>query len=73
MSTEKLIPEELAAAPAISSSHSLRNYCEMPRIFEELPHATIVCVSRPDAGDISPLLLSYTIEVQYKQVRVIAL
>ncbi|KAI5658646.1 hypothetical protein M9H77_27439 [Catharanthus roseus] len=69
MSTEKLIPEELAAAPAISSSHSLRNYCEMPRIFEELPHATIVCVSRPDAGDISPLLLSYTIEVQYKQFK----
>lgn len=29
--------------------------------------ATIVSVSRPDTSDISPMLLSYTIEFQYKQ------
>ncbi|WOK96099.1 phospholipase D zeta 1-like isoform X1 [Canna indica] len=40
-----------------------------PRIFEELPTATIVAVSRPDASDITPLLLSYTIEFQYKQFK----
>lgn len=65
MSTEKLIAPPLA----MSSSHSLRYHCETPRIFEELPKATIVSVSRPDAGDISPLLLSYTIELQYKQFK----
>ena len=43
---------------------------EPTRIFDELPNATIISVSRPDAGDISPMLLSYTIECQYKQVRV---
>ncbi|RRT45693.1 hypothetical protein BHE74_00033787 [Ensete ventricosum] len=37
-------------------------------IFDELPTAKIVAASRPDAGDITPLLLSYTIEFQYKQV-----
>lgn len=42
---------------------------EPARIFDELPKASIVSVSRPDAGDISPMLLSYTIEVQYKQAR----
>lgn len=40
---------------------------EANRIFEELPKAVIVSVSRPDASDISPVLLSYTIECQYKQ------
>ncbi|XP_078439374.1 phospholipase D zeta 1-like isoform X2 [Wolffia australiana] len=38
-------------------------------VFEELPKATIVSVSRPDVGDISPLLLSYTIEFRYKQFK----
>ncbi|THU47396.1 hypothetical protein C4D60_Mb09t15040 [Musa balbisiana] len=38
-------------------------------IFDELPTAKIVAASRPDAGDITPLLLSYTIEFQYKQFR----
>ncbi|XP_068342401.1 phospholipase D zeta 1-like isoform X1 [Pyrus communis] len=38
-------------------------------IFDELPVATIVSVSRPDTGDISPMLLSYTIEFQYKQFK----
>ncbi|XP_050218111.1 phospholipase D zeta 1 [Mercurialis annua] len=42
---------------------------ESARIFDELPTAVIVSVSRPDAGDISPGLLSYTIEVQYKQFK----
>ncbi|OIW17691.1 hypothetical protein TanjilG_29041 [Lupinus angustifolius] len=39
------------------------------RIFEELPEATIVSVSRPDAADISPLLLTYTIQLRYKQFK----
>ncbi|XP_069144851.1 phospholipase D zeta 1 isoform X1 [Solanum lycopersicum] len=65
MSTDKLI--ENAPASAMSSTHSLRYYTEPATIFEELPKATIIGVSRPDASDISPLLLSYTIEVQYKQ------
>uniref|UniRef100_A0A7N1A048 Uncharacterized protein n=1 Tax=Kalanchoe fedtschenkoi TaxID=63787 RepID=A0A7N1A048_KALFE len=38
-------------------------------MFEELPKATIVSVSKPDTGDISPILLSYTIEFQYKQFK----
>ncbi|CAK9145612.1 unnamed protein product [Ilex paraguariensis] len=42
---------------------------ETTRIFDELPRAAIVQVSRPDAGDISPMLLTYTIEFQYKQFK----
>ncbi|GAV64170.1 PLDc domain-containing protein/PLDc_2 domain-containing protein [Cephalotus follicularis] len=42
---------------------------EQTRIFDELPKATIIHVSRPDAGDISPMLLSYTFEIQYKQFK----
>ncbi|XP_016433521.2 phospholipase D zeta 1 isoform X1 [Nicotiana tabacum] len=42
---------------------------ESTRIFDELPSATIIQVSRPDAGDISPMLLTYTIEVHYKQFK----
>ncbi|KAL2941083.1 Phospholipase D zeta 1 [Bienertia sinuspersici] len=38
-------------------------------IFEELPKATILSVSRPDVSDITPLLLSYTIELHYKQFK----
>ncbi|KAL0393292.1 UNVERIFIED_CONTAM: Phospholipase D zeta 1 [Sesamum radiatum] len=41
---------------------------EFARIFDELPKASIVQVSRPDAGDISPMQLTYTIELQYKEV-----
>lgn len=52
----------------MSSFFSFHQHPEATRIFDELPMATIVQVSRPDAGDISPALLSYTIEVQYKQV-----
>lgn len=43
---------------------------EHEQVFDELPKATIVAVSRPDSSDISPMLLSYTIELQYKQVRI---
>ncbi|XP_023156501.1 phospholipase D family protein isoform X1 [Zea mays] len=57
-------PEGLAAA----SSASFR-LPESVRVFDELPRARIVQVSRPDAGDITPMLLSYTIEVHYKQFR----
>lgn len=54
----------------ISSFFSFRhNPPESTRMFDELPKATIIEVSRPDAGDISPVLLSYTIEFRYKQVR----
>ncbi|PON88229.1 Phospholipase D family [Trema orientale] len=56
---------QMQSEPAMSFSFSLRP--EPTRIFDELPKATIVDVSRPDAGDISPMLLSYTIEFQYKQ------
>ena len=58
---------------AISSAASLRlaGGSEDARIFDELPEATIVSVSRPDAADISPMLLSYTIEFRYKQVSIV--
>ncbi|KAH9616705.1 hypothetical protein KSS87_014109 [Heliosperma pusillum] len=40
------------------------------QIFEELPTATIVAVSKPDVvSDVTPILLSYTIDVQYKQFK----
>ncbi|KAL3641911.1 Phospholipase D zeta 1 [Castilleja foliolosa] len=42
---------------------------ESNRIFDELPKASIVQVSRPDAGDISPVQLTYTIEFQYKEFK----
>ncbi|KAH6820241.1 phospholipase D P1 [Perilla frutescens var. hirtella] len=42
---------------------------EPARIFYELPKARIVQISRPDAGDISPMQLTYTIEFQYKQFK----
>ncbi|KAG1371287.1 Phospholipase D zeta 2 [Cocos nucifera] len=58
----------MRSEPTLASSHSFRQP-EHPKIFDELPKATIVSVSRPDASDISPVLLSYTIEVQYKQVK----
>ncbi|KAK6121109.1 hypothetical protein DH2020_045135 [Rehmannia glutinosa] len=69
MSTERLISGGYQSA--VSSSHSLRygGDAAADRIFEELPTATIVSVSRPDASDITPLLLSYTIELQYKQFK----
>ncbi|XP_017646720.2 phospholipase D zeta 1-like isoform X1 [Gossypium arboreum] len=50
-------------------SSTMSSSAESTRIFDELPKATIVSVSRPDAGDISPMLLSYTIEFRYKQFK----
>ncbi|XP_058077633.1 phospholipase D zeta 1-like isoform X2 [Magnolia sinica] len=55
--------------PMESSSHSFRLGSEPAWVFDELPKATIVSVSRPDVSDISPLLLSYTIQFKYKQFR----
>lgn len=55
-------PEVLAASASFRLS-------EATRVFEELPRATIFSVSRPEAGDITPMLLSYTIEINYKQFR----
>ncbi|CAL9125368.1 unnamed protein product [Musa textilis] len=52
---------------AVPSSHSFRLQ-EHPVIFDELPKADIVSVSRPDATDIIPMLLSYTVEFRYKKL-----
>jgi phospholipase D1/2 len=60
-------PERRPEVLAASASASLR-VPDAARMFDELPRASIVAVSRPDAGDITPMLLSYTIEVHYKQV-----
>nr|CAB3461725.1 unnamed protein product [Digitaria exilis] len=61
-------PERRPEVLAASASASLR-VPDAARVFDELPRAHIVAVSPPDAGDITPMLLSYTIEVHYKQVR----
>ncbi|KHN20260.1 Phospholipase D p1 [Glycine soja] len=62
MSSEPLLPP----SEALPESHHPSRRCGEPAwIFEELPTATIVSVSRPETGDISPILLSYTIELQY--------
>ncbi|KAK2989819.1 hypothetical protein RJ640_014766 [Escallonia rubra] len=53
----------------MSSFFSFHQSPEATRIFDELPKATIVEVSRPDPADISPMLLSYIIEFQYKQFK----
>lgn len=64
--------EPPATSPSmISSFFSFHHTPESTRIFDELPKAIILEVSRPDAGDISPLLLHYTIEFQYKQVHTV--
>jgi phospholipase D1/2 len=62
---------KMQAEPPIPSPRSFRTQSmelETERIFEELPRGTVVSVSRPDAGDITPMLLTYTIELEYKQV-----
>ncbi|KAI9081027.1 hypothetical protein K1719_037007 [Acacia pycnantha] len=69
MSTERLIEASGAMSEALLTSQSFRQCGEPDWIFEELPKATIVSVSRPDTGDISPILLSYTIELVYKQFK----
>ncbi|KAI4372494.1 hypothetical protein MLD38_010716 [Melastoma candidum] len=61
-------PEGLSSPSSSSFRHGSAS-AEPSWIFEALPEATIVSVSRPDAGDISPLLFSYTIEVQYGQFK----
>ncbi|KAG2402358.1 Phospholipase D zeta 1 [Vigna angularis] len=65
MSFEPLIPP----SEALSTSYSFRRCGETVWIFDELPKATVVSVSRPDTGDISSILLSYTIQLQYKQAQ----
>lgn len=42
---------------------------EDERIFDELPRATVVEVSRPDLNDLSHIQLVYTIEIEYKQFK----
>ncbi|XP_031397086.1 phospholipase D zeta 1 isoform X1 [Punica granatum] len=61
---------QMQSEPSVSAMSSLwPGSGEPARMFDELPKATIVSVSRPDASDISPMLLSYTIECQYKQFK----
>ncbi|RXH82202.1 hypothetical protein DVH24_036543 [Malus domestica] len=70
MSSQKLIANGSVKSDAVNMN--VGPFSSMP-IFDELPVATIVSVSRPDTGDISPMLLSYTIEFQYKQASTISL
>ncbi|XP_041017183.1 phospholipase D zeta 1-like isoform X1 [Juglans microcarpa x Juglans regia] len=71
MSSERLLANGVlpSEAPVMTRSSSSRQYGEPAWIFEELPKATIESVSRSDTGDISPMLLSYTIDIQYKQFK----
>uniref|UniRef100_A0A452YY01 Uncharacterized protein n=1 Tax=Aegilops tauschii subsp. strangulata TaxID=200361 RepID=A0A452YY01_AEGTS len=62
-------PSAPARRPEVLAASASFRLSEATRVFEELPRATIFSVSRPDAGDITPMLLSYTIEINYKQVR----
>ncbi|XP_058212536.1 phospholipase D zeta 1 isoform X1 [Rhododendron vialii] len=55
--------------PSMTSSFLSSGLEYTTRVFEELPKARIISVSRPDAGDISPMLLTYTIEFQYRQFK----
>ncbi|RXI01795.1 hypothetical protein DVH24_015144 [Malus domestica] len=66
MSSEKLLATGFVQSDAVNMN--VGSFSFTP-IFEELPVATIVSVSRPETGDISPMLLSYTIEFQYKQAK----
>ncbi|KVH93524.1 Phospholipase D family [Cynara cardunculus var. scolymus] len=68
MSTERLISKGSLQSHHGSLSRHSSLYCPEPiRIFDELPKATILSVSRADVSDIGPLLLSYTIQLEYKQ------
>lgn len=70
MSKEKLISRAISHSEKMSSpSHSVRKREQESWVFDELPQATVVSVSRPDTNDINSILLSYTIEFQYKQAR----
>lgn len=66
MSSEKLLATGFVQSDAVNMN--VGSFSFTP-IFEELPVVTIVSVSRPETGDISPMLLSYTIEFQYKQFK----
>ncbi|CAN6715141.1 unnamed protein product [Malus baccata var. baccata] len=70
MSSQKLIANGSVKSDAVNMNVGPFSFTP---IFDELPVATIVSVSRPDTGDISPMLLSYTIEFQYKQASTISL
>ncbi|KAI3948268.1 hypothetical protein MKX01_014867, partial [Papaver californicum] len=61
---------QMRSEPSISSSslHQIQS-SQQNWIFDELPKATVVSVSRPDAADISPFTLSYTVEFHYKQFK----
>ncbi|XP_019180248.1 PREDICTED: phospholipase D zeta 1-like [Ipomoea nil] len=68
----KYVQMQSEPSPSVTSSllpHHQQTSSELTRIFDELPKATIIHVSRPDASDISPLLLTYTIEFKYKQFK----
>ena len=55
MSLERLIVSNmLQSEGVVSRSHSTKQCCEPVWIFEELPKATIVSVSRPDTGILAP-------------------
>lgn len=70
MSTEKLLATNGVKSDGVIRRTAATANCLTggSQIFEELPKAKIVSVSRPDTTDFSPLLLSYTLELQYKQV-----
>ncbi|PKA58407.1 Phospholipase D p1 [Apostasia shenzhenica] len=77
MSSDQFIKEgghryvKMRLEPATSASQSFRQQGspESAWIFDELPKATIISISRPDVSDITPMLLSYTIEFKYKQFK----
>ncbi|KAI3459247.1 hypothetical protein Pfo_015910 [Paulownia fortunei] len=71
MQTEAVAPSEFPSMMSSFFSFHQQNHPggEAARIFDELPKATIIQVSRPDAGDISPIQLTYTIEFQYKEFK----
>ncbi|GKV31430.1 hypothetical protein SLEP1_g40117 [Rubroshorea leprosula] len=63
------MPESSSTTMASFFSFAYAPAPEGTSIFDELPKATIVSVSRPDAGDVSPLLLTYTFLFRYKQFK----
>lgn len=71
MSTERLIADKTQYSDNGTHRHLPRSCSSssplIPRIFEELPKATIVSVLKPETTDFSPMLLSYNIELKYKQ------
>ncbi|KAM0951160.1 putative phospholipase D [Dioscorea sansibarensis] len=68
MSLDQCSYVKMPSEPPVSGAGSFR-LSDLARIFDELPKATIISVSEPDASDITPFLLTYTIEFQYKQFK----